>query len=92
MISRTFHCYKFCKSAHKFTIEEHLFTSGHKSPRHIHDIGVGSASAIIKSQHKFQCFFVAKLNNLVTGFFHKMKKEKENIVILRNFSTLFEKI
>jgi hypothetical protein len=56
MISRTFHSYKFCKSAHKFTIEEHLFTSGHKSPRHTHDMGVGTTSAIIKSQHKFQCF------------------------------------
>ncbi len=44
MISRTFHSYKFCKSERKFTIKEHLFTSGHKSPRHIHDMRVGTAS------------------------------------------------
>jgi hypothetical protein len=44
MISKTFHSYKFCKSAHnKSTIKEHLFTSGHKSPRHImhDDMGLG---------------------------------------------------
>jgi hypothetical protein len=90
MILKTFHSYKFYKSAHKSTIKEHLFTSGHKSPSHIHDMGVGTASAIIKSQHKFQCFFVAKLNNLVTCFFHKMNK-KENIVILRDLFHLFLK-
>jgi hypothetical protein len=92
MISRTFHSYKFCKSAHKFTIKEHLFTSGHKSPRHIHDMGVRTASAIIKSQEKFQCFFVAKLNNSVTVIFHKMKKKRKYCDFMGTFSPLFEKI
>jgi hypothetical protein len=73
MISRTFHSYKFCKSAHKFTIKEHLFTSGHKSPRHIHDMGVGTTSAIIKSQQKFQCFFGGEIEQLGDNVFHKMK-------------------
>ncbi len=77
MISRTFHSYKFCKTAHKFTIKEHLFTSGHKTPRHIHDMGVGTPSAIIKSQQKFQCFFGGEIEQLGDIVFHKMKKKEK---------------
>jgi hypothetical protein len=73
MISRTFHSY-ICNSAHKFAIKEHLFTSGHKSPKHIHDMGVGITSTIIKSQHNI--LFVVKLHNLVTFFQQNEKKIK----------------
>jgi len=45
---------------------------------------VGTPSAIIKSQQKFQCFFGGEIEQLGDIVFRKMKK-KENIVILRNF-------
>jgi hypothetical protein len=68
MISRTFHSYICNNSAHKFAIKEHLFTSGHKSPKHIHDMGVGITSTIIKSQHKFQYFFGGEIAQLGGNF------------------------
>jgi hypothetical protein len=36
-------------------------------------MGVGTTSAIIKSQQKFQCFFGGEIEQLSDIVFHKMK-------------------